>query len=156
MRNESPLLLSLPSTYPRVDIERIVQICFEEINVPGLYIAYQPITALYACGFTTGLVVDLGHGRIDVTPVLDSQESGARAWNVGDIEAYLVGLLKEDAVFMREYGAEPDIELAKAIKESDICCTFKTRELVQARTGAGETRAEFTYKGKKVLRGWDL
>jgi actin-related protein len=118
-----------------------------------LYIAYQPITTLYAVGVTSGLVVDLGHDRLDVTPVLDSHVQGARGWGVGDIEAYLLSLLKEDAVFMREYGAEPDLELARAIKESDLCCTYKTRELVLARTGAGESRAEFSYKGKKVRVG---
>lgn len=44
---------------------------FERFNVTGLYIQDQATLALYAMGKLSGCVVDLGHGKLDVTTVHD-------------------------------------------------------------------------------------
>ena len=33
---------------------------FERFNVPGIYIAPQPLLALYGCGAVSGIAVDIG------------------------------------------------------------------------------------------------
>ena len=60
-RNEHPVLLAVPVDWTKEEHERITQIAFENLNVPGLYIAPQPLLALYGCGSVSGLVVDIGH-----------------------------------------------------------------------------------------------
>ncbi|XP_013189188.2 uncharacterized protein LOC106133880 [Amyelois transitella] len=47
------------------------EVFFETLNTPALCIQPQPVMALYASGFTTGLCVDLGHDTVDITPVYE-------------------------------------------------------------------------------------
>ncbi|KAL3900566.1 MAG: hypothetical protein SGCHY_001247 [Lobulomycetales sp.] len=155
MRNDSPLLLALPSHWPRGDLERLVQICFEFLNVPGLYIAQAPLMAVYAANATSGLVVDLGHSSLDITPVLDSRVQCPISFSMPDIDSYLLSLLKEDTILCKELneaGIPLNLDFARAVKESDACCTFKSADLVRARTGAGESRADFFFNNRKVCR----
>ena len=42
----------------KADRERLTQMMFESFNVSGLYIAEQPVAALYAVGKVTGVSVD--------------------------------------------------------------------------------------------------
>lgn len=92
---------------------------------------------------------------MDITPILDSRivTSAADTYVLpaDRINHYLVSLLQDDEQLVKEYGCVPDVSLAIAIKESAISCTFKTRDLVMARTGANESRADFTFNGKTVL-----
>lgn len=59
-RNESPVLVAVPVQWTKLDHERITQIFFENFNVPGVYIAPQPLLALFGCGTVSGIVVDIG------------------------------------------------------------------------------------------------
>ncbi len=52
----------MPS-YWQADRERLAQMLFERFNLNGLFLADQAVLNLYAVGKTTGLVVDLGHGK---------------------------------------------------------------------------------------------
>ncbi|CAO3594965.1 unnamed protein product [Absidia cylindrospora] len=60
-RNEHPVLFTVPVHWNKLELERLTQEAFEFLNIPGLYIAPQPLLALYGCGAVTGLVVDIGH-----------------------------------------------------------------------------------------------
>jgi actin-related protein len=55
------VLFSVPVQWTKLEHERLTQEAFETLNVPGLYIAPQPLLTLYGCGAVTGLVVDIGH-----------------------------------------------------------------------------------------------
>lgn len=46
MHNDTPLLLAIPLLWSRDDRERITQVCFEYLNVPGLYLASQVLSNL--------------------------------------------------------------------------------------------------------------
>lgn len=59
-RNESPVLIAVPVQWTKLDHERITQIFFENFNVPGVYIAPQPLLTLFGCGTVSGIVVDIG------------------------------------------------------------------------------------------------
>lgn len=39
----------------------MVQLAFEECNVPGFYASEGALMSLFGVGLTTGLVVDIGH-----------------------------------------------------------------------------------------------
>jgi actin-related protein len=62
-RNECPVIVTVPSTWTKVQYEQIARIFFESFNSPGLYIANHALMALYGCGNVTGLVVDIGYGK---------------------------------------------------------------------------------------------
>ena len=62
-RNECPVIVTVPSTWTKVQYEQIARIFFEIFNSPGLYIANQALMALYGCGSLNGLVVDIGYGK---------------------------------------------------------------------------------------------
>lgn len=62
-RNECPVIVTVPSTWTKVQYEQIARIFFETFNSPGLYIANQALMALYGCGSLNGLVVDIGYGK---------------------------------------------------------------------------------------------
>lgn len=60
-RNASPVLMVVPSDWTKEEHERITQIFFENFNVPGLYLAEEPLMILYGCATVTGLIIDIGH-----------------------------------------------------------------------------------------------
>jgi actin-related protein len=51
----------VPISWGVDDIERLVQLMFENMNVPGLYVADSALMAVYGCGVLSGLVIDIGH-----------------------------------------------------------------------------------------------
>jgi hypothetical protein len=44
---------------------------FENFNVSGLYILDQAVLSLYSTGRLSGCAVDIGHGKIDIAPVVE-------------------------------------------------------------------------------------
>lgn len=61
--NISPVLISIPIEWPKHYREHIAKIMFEKCNLPALYIAEQPLMSLYAVGYTSGIVIDIGYER---------------------------------------------------------------------------------------------
>lgn len=60
-RNASPVLMVVPTDWTKEEHERITQIFFENFNVPGLYLAEEPLMIMYGCATVTGLIIDIGH-----------------------------------------------------------------------------------------------
>ncbi|RUS20556.1 actin family, partial [Endogone sp. FLAS-F59071] len=129
-RNESPVLLTVPSSWTKEEYERITQIFFESFNVPGLYVAEQPLMALYGCGSVSGVVIDIGHDTIDVVSIVDSLivHHSTHVLDVAGREAdeYLLAGLRLDEVLRVELGDEADelldVEFARFVKESPGVC----------------------------------
>lgn len=59
-RNECPVLVAVPVQWTKLEHERITQMFFENFNVPGVYIAPQPLLSLFGVGSVSGIVVDIG------------------------------------------------------------------------------------------------
>ena len=97
--DEGAVLVSEPLFTSRADRERLAQTLFESFNVSGLYVAEQPVLALYGLGKTSGVSVDVGYAVTDVAPVVDGAvvAAAARRTDVGkrDVAAALGGLLGE-------------------------------------------------------------
>ncbi|VVT44179.1 uncharacterized protein SAPINGB_P000330 [Magnusiomyces paraingens] len=68
---EHPLLVTEQPWNSRANRASAMQLAFETFSVPAFYIAKTPVAALFASGKGTGLVVDIGHDVVSVTPVID-------------------------------------------------------------------------------------
>ncbi|CAO3618686.1 unnamed protein product [Cunninghamella blakesleeana] len=125
-RNEHPVLFTVPVHWNKIEYERLTQIAFENLNVPGLYIAPQPLLALYGCGSVSGLVVDIGHNSTDINVIVDSivQQSSNIQIPIGGnhLDQYLLTLLKEDQDLVqqcKEANFEVDEAFARFIRETN-------------------------------------
>lgn len=64
VKNDKPVIVSLPLSWGRDDVECLTQFLFEVMNVPGLFLLEQPLAAVYGYGVTGGMVLDLGYETI--------------------------------------------------------------------------------------------
>ncbi|EPS68068.1 hypothetical protein M569_06702 [Genlisea aurea] len=133
------LLTESPLTPPE-SREYTGEIMFETFNVPGLYIAVQPVLAL-AAGYTTskcemtGVVIDVGDGASHVVPVADGFVIGSSIKSIPiagkDITLFVQQLLKERG---EKIPVEDSFEVARKIKEmycytcSDIVKEFNKHD----------------------------
>ncbi|RUP50538.1 actin family [Jimgerdemannia flammicorona] len=129
-RNESPVLLSVPTSWTKEEYERITQIFFESFNVPGLYVAEQPLMSLYGCGSVSGVVIDIGHETTNVTSIVDSLivYHSIQTLDVAGREAdeHLLAHLRADEQLRAEFGDDVDtlldLEFARFVKEAPGVC----------------------------------
>ncbi|XP_063003353.1 actin-like protein 9 [Elgaria multicarinata webbii] len=63
------LLMSDPPLCPTTNREKLVEVVFESLNSPGMYVAYQSVLSVYAHGKISGLVVDTGYATTHTVPV---------------------------------------------------------------------------------------
>ncbi|KAF9437389.1 hypothetical protein BGZ76_000924 [Entomortierella beljakovae] len=148
-RNASPVLMVVPTEWTKEEHERITQIFFENFNVPGLYLAEEPLMMLY-----------------EITPILDTQiqRNAIQTIPLGgaDFDTYFLELLKSDAQLVREYGEPLDLEFARYLKESSVCQVLgRDEKEVKARAQAEYNGKQFTvgnarYKAYEPLFNPDL
>ncbi|XP_006338881.1 actin-related protein 3-like isoform X2 [Solanum tuberosum] len=133
------LLTESPMTAPE-NREYTGEIMFETFNVPGLYIAVQPVLAL-AAGYTaskcemTGVVVDIGDGATHVVPVAEGYVIGSSIKSIPvsgkDVTLFVQQLMKERG---EHVPAEDSFEIARKVKEmhcytcSDIVKEFNKHD----------------------------
>ncbi|KAJ3020409.1 Actin-like 6A [Thoreauomyces humboldtii] len=68
---EHPLLLSEPSWNPRESREKLIELAFEQYDVPCFYLARSAVLAAFAAGRSTALVLDSGGSMTSAVPVVD-------------------------------------------------------------------------------------
>ncbi|XP_007951914.1 actin-like protein 9 [Orycteropus afer afer] len=66
---DHPLLFSDPPFSPATNREKLVEVAFEALRSPAMYVASQSVLSVYAHGRISGLVVDTGHGVTYTVPV---------------------------------------------------------------------------------------
>lgn len=134
--DEGAVLVSEPLFTSRADRERLAQTLFESFNVSGLYVAEQPVLALYGLGKTSGVSVDVGYAVTDVAPVVDGAvvAAAARRTDVGkrDVAAALGGLLGETGARLSE---------ARLDAARDAACVVDARARERLRDGTCTTNA---------------
>ncbi|CAA7395927.1 unnamed protein product [Spirodela intermedia] len=116
------LLTESPLTAPE-NREYTGEIMFETFNVPGLYIAVQPVLAL-AAGYTTsrcemtGVIVDVGDGGTHVVPVADGYVIGSSMKSIPisgkDVTLFIQQLLRERG---EHIPPEDSFDVARKVKE---------------------------------------
>nr|ODO04059.1 RNA polymerase II transcription factor [Cryptococcus depauperatus CBS 7855] len=106
--NHSPLLLIPPPTptFPLSTQALYTQLAFESLNTPMFSMLPAPLSALYALGVTTGIVIHIGRSQSIVFAVTDSiirWECSATA-NIGqaDCEEFFEQLLLNDELLEQE------------------------------------------------------
>ncbi|XP_042379639.1 actin-related protein 3-like isoform X2 [Zingiber officinale] len=116
------LLTESPICSPE-DREYMGEIMFETFNVPGLYVAVQPILALSAGCSTdkpqmTGVVVDIGDGATHVVPVVDGYIIGSSIKSFpisgNDVTQFVLQLLQERGELIPP---EDSLGIARKVKE---------------------------------------
>jgi actin-related protein len=135
-RNECPVLLAVPQSWTKHQLERVVQLFFENFNAPGVYIASQPLMALYGCGAVTGLIIDIGHNTTKVNVAIDSimqtQSSFTSPVAGKCLTQHLLRYMKQDSILVEQFRAHNessedeelklDEEFAQFVKESNGLC----------------------------------
>lgn len=76
MPSEHPLLFSDAPFSPATNREKLVEVAFEGLGAPGMFVASQPVLAVYAHGRISGLVVETGHGVSYAVPVFQGYPLG--------------------------------------------------------------------------------
>ncbi|XP_033743231.1 actin-like [Pecten maximus] len=59
---ENVVLLSQPMTNTQLNKEKVVQVLFERLNVPAVFLAYTNVLSLYCTGRLNGVVMESGAG----------------------------------------------------------------------------------------------
>ena len=66
---DHPLLFTDPPFNPASNREKLMEVAFESLHAPALYVASESVLSVYANGRVNGLVVDTGHGVSYTVPV---------------------------------------------------------------------------------------
>ncbi|KAJ6249575.1 actin-5c-related [Anaeramoeba flamelloides] len=66
--NTCQVLVSTHFHQPYELDEILANYFFNELEVKGFYIAYQPVLSMYACGRLDGLIVELGKNYVQIVP----------------------------------------------------------------------------------------
>ena len=112
------VLMSEPELNPKYNREKMIQIMFEEFNVPKYYTERQAKLALYASGRTTGIVLDIGENVSRMVPINDGNciTKAILKLDLGgkDITGYLQKILSKRGYSMT---TPTKMEIVKDIKE---------------------------------------
>ena len=133
-RNDFPVLL-LTKTETKAELENTIQIMFETLNVPGLYLLDTSLACLYACGLITGLVVDIGYNSTRVCPVL---ENGVNRSAIVEVN---VGGKDVDEILLKSLKLTDPVELLK-LKQAVVICAGSKQEAEQTKP--------VDYNGKQI------
>ena len=69
--NEQPLLLTESPLNPPANRTKLLELAFQDLNVPALHLANASLMPLYAAGRATGIVVDCGAGVTSCVPMFE-------------------------------------------------------------------------------------
>jgi len=68
---EGNVVMVEPVLNSRLTRERLTQLMFEQFNVSSYFTTDAAVASLYAIGKSSGIVVNMGHEKIDIAPVLE-------------------------------------------------------------------------------------
>lgn len=113
-----PVLFVAQPCWTSRDHERITQFVFETWKVPAFCLMDAALTACYAYGVQTALVLDVGHGKCDVTAVTDFQVNDVgRGIAIPDCGGH--AMTKRLQQVLENKGFTED--MAEQLKRSPIC-----------------------------------
>lgn len=118
---DHPLLFSDPPFSPATNREKLVEVAFESLRCPAMYVAAQSVLSVYAHGRVSGLVVDTGHGVTCTVPVFQGYNLPHALERLDLAGSHLTAFL-EEALRRAGWplGQQPDLDLVESIKRR--CC----------------------------------
>jgi centractin len=121
---EHPVLVSEPLLNPYTNREKIAYSLFDNLGVPALFFASQPILSLFSTSSTSGVVLESGDGVTQSSVVYEgySIPSSYERFNYGgaDVTEYLKNLLKKRGY---HFYNSTEFRLINEIKEN-LCFCF--------------------------------
>ncbi|XP_062518457.1 actin, clone 302-like [Corticium candelabrum] len=117
---EYSVLLSEVPLNPKENKEKMAQIMFETFKVPSIFVAMQAVLAMYSTGYTTGVVLDSGHGVSHTVPVFHGfpLNHAIKRLDVGgrDLTEHLMKMLNERGdAFMTESTRKDAIKIKETL-----------------------------------------
>lgn len=121
----TPVMLSRLPSMGKTDVQQLVQTFFEDFEVPHVSVVSQATLALYGFGVTTGVVVDIGHESIDITPILEGVVTPGAARTLALGCSDFAGWVKESLAKRASGPVEVDEMEARFILERhvSVACT---------------------------------
>ncbi|XP_062500165.1 actin-like [Corticium candelabrum] len=122
--DQHPVLLVEDPTTTAEERKRSIEIMFEKLLVPGLFIATSPALSMHWTGQSTGVVVDCGHNSTNIVPFyhLQTLQSQAKKLNYGgeDVTKYIKYQLarRRKRRFTLRDNSPSAIEAARVIKHA--------------------------------------
>ncbi|MFX0090368.1 MAG: actin family protein [Candidatus Hodarchaeota archaeon] len=99
---EQPFLFLDRVLAPKTDREKLAELCFENFDIPGIYVLPAGRAALNAAGTNTGIVIEIGHGVLSILPVYETFPlyHAAKRLDIGgkDITEYLIRLARTEGI----------------------------------------------------------
>ena len=125
---EHNVMLTEYSTKIRDNREKIAEIMFEEFGVPGLYIINQTVLSLFSAGLNTGIVVNLGDGVSQFSPIFEGFElkKANIQYDFGgrELTEYFINILQG---YGYKIYSSSQREIAKEIKEKGCFFTLDNK-----------------------------
>ena len=116
--DQHPILISEPPLNPKDKREKTTTTMFEEFKVQGLYLGIQAVLALFACGKTTGIVLDSGDGITHAVPIYEGYAIPHAIKPIrlagSDLTNFLIKLLAKRGIVLN---TPSEIERARELKE---------------------------------------
>jgi actin-related protein 7 len=141
---EGAVVIAEPLFTPKADREQLCQLLFEQFNVEGLFVHDSAVLSLYAVGKFSGLVADVGHGKLDIAAVMDGATNAAacrRFTHAGqDLNAHLLRLLQQRGAALRDPRRLRDLKHLCAAA-ADSAAAY---DQMVAAGGAAEPQQRFT------------
>jgi len=142
-------LLTEPALNPKDFRERTAEVWFELFNIPALFLGVGSVLSLYALGWTTGMVLDIGEGVTNCVPIYNGfavrQGLGQLAVAGNELTEYLMRLLHTERgrSFHEPICGIPGYDITKDIKEK-LCYVCLDPE--EEATIARKKELDRTYK----------
>ncbi|XP_033737036.1 actin-3-like [Pecten maximus] len=145
-----PVLLTEAPLNHKTNREKMTKIMFETFNCPAMYLANQSVLSLYACGLTTGVVIDAGAGMTDVVSVYEECALPYTIPRVDfsgrDLTYHLMKILTERGY---SFTTEAEREIARDIKEK-FC--YVALDFEEEMSSASTPQESYTLPDGEIIR----
>ena len=120
---EHPVLITEPLLNPNVNREKISYSLFDNLGVPALFFASQPILSLFSTSKTSGTILESGEGVTQSCVVYEGYSIPCTYerynYGGGDVTEYLKNLLKKRGY---HFYNSTEFRLVNDIKENSCFC----------------------------------